>query len=817
MDNRRDFLKKAALLAGGMGFVPASIQKALAINPDPGTTYLDAEHVVFLMQENRSFDHAFGMLKGVRGYRDPRAIHLPSGHPVWFQTNKEGDTYCPFRLNIHDTKATWMSSLPHSWSNQTDARNDGKYDRWLDAKKGDFPDIPMTMGYYTREDIPFYYALADAFTICDQHFCSSLTGTTPNRLHFWTGTIRPEPSIHAFAGVRNDQVDYGSEVNWTTFPERLQDAGISWKVYQNEISLDSGLEGEQDPWLANFTDNPLEWFKQYNVPFAATHQAYVKSVLPSLVKQNNPKEANRVSSYRKSVEAYTPQAWEALSARAKSLHQSAFTTNASDPDYRTLTTFTYSDQGIQREVEVPKGDVLYQFRKDVQAGTLPTVSWLVAPEHYSDHPGSAWYGSWYVSEVLDILTQNPAVWKKTIFVLTYDENDGSFDHVPPFVVPHPLRDDTGKLSPGLDAGAEFVTLELDKTQTRHEKDEREGPIGLGYRVPLVVASPWSRGGWVNSEVFDHTSSLQFLETFIALKYKKQIKETNISAWRRNICGDLTSIFRPYHGETIAQPAFLNKETVLQSINQAQYRELPSGFQKLVLPAQELGTKPSNALAYELYADGHLAGDRFVLNLSAANKQFGTLSLGAPFHVYAPGNYLQVLKGPHGDPQGAPVMAPVKTWSYACTPGDTLTDAYPLSSFEGGQYQLQVYGPNGFFRSFKGNSSDPLVKLSLGYNNDGSLSLTFTGTGTKQPVRVIDPVYRTNNKQFTLFEDATTHAPSQFVLDLDTEKGWYDFQVIFPGYEAFEVHYAGRVETGRDSITDPYMGGLFPVYAAAPPA
>jgi phospholipase C len=150
MDNRRDFIKKAAMLAGGTGFMhmlPHSVQKALAINPAPGTTWQDAEHVVLLMQENRSFDHCFGMLKGVRGFNDPRAIRLPDNNKVWLQTNSKGETYAPFRLNIKDTKATWMSSLPHSWSNQVDARNDGKYDKWLEAKRPGKPyeDIPMTM------------------------------------------------------------------------------------------------------------------------------------------------------------------------------------------------------------------------------------------------------------------------------------------------------------------------------------------------------------------------------------------------------------------------------------------------------------------------------------------------------------------------------------------------------------------------------------------------------------------------------------------------------------------------------------------------
>src|SRR5262249_39350289 len=131
--SRRDFLKQAALLAGAAGFrnaVPPSIQNALMIDPEVGSSYLDAEHVVILMQENRSFDHCFGSLQGVRGLNDPRAITLPNGNTVWLQTNADGETYVPFNLNMRQTSATWMGSLPHSWTDQLDARNGGKHDRW---------------------------------------------------------------------------------------------------------------------------------------------------------------------------------------------------------------------------------------------------------------------------------------------------------------------------------------------------------------------------------------------------------------------------------------------------------------------------------------------------------------------------------------------------------------------------------------------------------------------------------------------------------------------------------------------------------------
>src|SRR5690242_369433 len=162
MDTRRDFLKKTALLSGAAGLsslLPAAVQRAMAINPAPGSTYLDAEHVVILMQENRSFDHCFGALTGVRGFNDPRAITLPDKNLVWMQTNDAGETYIPFRFDIRNTKATWMGSVPHSRGSQVDANNQGKYDRWLQSKRvrnKKFAEMPLTLGYYNREDIPFY-------------------------------------------------------------------------------------------------------------------------------------------------------------------------------------------------------------------------------------------------------------------------------------------------------------------------------------------------------------------------------------------------------------------------------------------------------------------------------------------------------------------------------------------------------------------------------------------------------------------------------------------------------------------------------------
>ncbi|MBD2701471.1 phospholipase C, phosphocholine-specific [Spirosoma sp. BT702] len=832
MDTRREFLKKAALLAGGAGIwdgLPESIQKAMTIAPAPGSTYLDAEHVVILMQENRSFDHTYGTLQGVRGFNDPRAITLPNKNKVWFQSNPAGETYAPFRLNIHDTKSTWMSSLPHSWANQVDARNGGKYDRWLEAKPSghkEYAHMPLTMGYYDRKDIPFYYALADAFTVCDQHFCSSLTGTTPNRLYLWSGTVREKHSMDVKARVRNEDTDYDRLASWPTFPERLEDNGISWRIYQNEINLSTGFTGEEDGWLANFSDNPIEWFSQYNVKFSDSYQRYraeALRTLPNEIKALEQQVSTLAETSKEGVAArktlqqktallkeltdegdrYVASNFEKLSAREKALHQKAFTTNVNDPHHRQLDRLTYQDGDVTRNVAIPKGDTLHQFRADVQSGKLPTVSWIIAPENFSDHPGAPWYGSWYLSEILDILTKNPDVWKKTIFILTYDENDGYFDHVPPFVAPHPNRPETGKVSKGIDTASEHVSMEqeLKRNVANPKKDARESSIGLGYRVPMVVASPWSRGGYVCSEVFDHTSVLQFLEGFLSQKTKKPIQETNISNWRRTVCGDLTSVFRPYNGEKYPLPTAVQRDTFIEGIHKAQFKDVPSGYRALsktelealnqskssLMVHQEKGTRPSCALPYQLSADGNLSSDnrQFNITFSVHNNRFGKATAGAPFTVYN--------------------MADHSVRDYAVRAGDVVNDTFPVTP--DATYHFRVYGPNGFFREFMGKAAQPSLTIRC---VDDSPSLTTPkltiqlSSQSEKPwkISVIDNAYKQDTQR-------RTHSGKSTTLSLDLKKsfGWYDFSIRVEGDTSFEQRYAGRIETGASSISDPFMGGV----------
>ncbi len=811
-DTRREFLKKAALLSGAASLaqlLPESIQRALAINPPEGSTWQDAEHVVILMQENRSFDHALGTLRGVRGYNDPRAIRLPNSNPVWLQSNAAGEAYAPFRLDINQTKATWMHSLPHSWSNQVNSRNDGKHDQWLNFKQNSTPEyahMPLTLGYHTRADLPFYYSLADAFTVCDQNFCSSLTGTNPNRLYFWTGTVREQQQENSRAHVWNDDMDYGT-LKWATFPERLEALGIPWKCYQNEMSIDTGFRGEEDPWLSNFQDNPLEFFAQYNIQLHERHVQFLKETGKAAPQSGGAVAVPQSGGPVAGAGTAGAKSFDQLSPLEQSIHRKAFDTNTGDPFYHELEELKYNDNGTERTMKAPKGDVLHQFREDVNTGKLPTVSWLSAPENFSDHPSAPWYGAWYVSEVLDILTKNPEVWKKTIFILAYDENDGYFDHVPPFTAPDPRRPETGKVSPGIDTRVDFVTLEQEKERNGFpEKFERECSIGLGFRVPLIVASPWTRGGWVNSQVFDHTSTLQFLEKFLSHKTGKSVVEPNISDWRRLVCGDLTSVFRPWHGESIHNPPFLEKDSFLEGIHKAQFKKLPDTFKALsreeiaffnsnpysspYSTLQEPGTRPSNALPYDLQVNGHLSDDdnAFTITFSNGKSLFGDKTAGAPFNLY------------EQDWQTSDEQSRIRTKAYGVKAGDTLTDAWSIK--ERKEYNLHVYGPNGFYRQFAGGVNDPL-DVEFGYEKgklNGILTIKNRRSHDMVRIEVTDHGYGAAviSREIKGGETITLKLP------FDKSHGWYDLSVGTTP-ETFQRRYAGRIETGKDSISDPFMG------------
>ena len=445
---RRDLLKLAAGAATGAAALPPAIAQALALPANGKTgTIKDVEHVVILMQENRSFDHYYGTLRGVRGYGDPRPIPLPSGRPVWEQPTKDGKgVVSPFRLNAETTAAENLFSLDHSWKGSHAKWR--RHDAWIGAK------TPLTMGYFTRGDLPFYFALADAFTICDAYYCSIFAPTNPNRLFLFSGTSGLAAGDDSKIVIENpDHLEHNENsdpqqdskwpgIGWTSYAERLQKAGVSWKLYQE---------------FDNYGDNPLAFFANFR-GIGPESELYQRG-----------------------------RAWAPGSNAA----------NAKTADGEHL---------------------VAQFAADVDAGTLPQVSWIVAPYLLCEHPqASPSAGEHLTARLLSALASSPEVWAKTAFILNYDENDGFFDHMPPPV-------------PAAGSAAGKSTVEA-----TYEVYQGE-PVGFGPRVPMMVISPWTKGGYVNSQVFDHTSVLRFLEARFG------VAEPHISPWRRAVAGDLTSVF-----------------------------------------------------------------------------------------------------------------------------------------------------------------------------------------------------------------------------------------------------------------------------------
>ncbi len=420
--SRRKLLKSlggitAAAFASTL--IPYHVRRALANPLKKNGSFQDIKHVVLLMQENRSFDHYFGTLSGVRGFDDPAAMKLNNGKSVFYQPDaKNPDGYLlPFHLDTHKTNAQKIPSTSHAWSVQHASWNHGKMDAWIPAHRiSDGDNGPYVMGYYTREDIPFQFALAEAFTICDSYHSSVLGPTWPNRMFWMTGTNDPAGK---YGGPIITNVVPPEGYRWTTYAERLEKAGISWKVYQQDD---------------NYGCNMLENFKIF-------------------------RDADKISSlYYK---------------------------------------------GLERGGEG-------QFEFDARHDKLPAVSWIIPTSYQSEHPDyMPADGAAFVASKINAIAANPEVWAKTVFFLVYDENDGIFDHVAP---PVPMPGTKNEFVNGL-------------------------PVGAGFRVPCIIVSPWTAGGWVCSEQFDHTSHLRFLEKFTG------VKEPNISQWRRDTFGDMTSAFR----------------------------------------------------------------------------------------------------------------------------------------------------------------------------------------------------------------------------------------------------------------------------------
>ncbi|CAD7721682.1 Non-hemolytic phospholipase C [Xanthomonas hydrangeae] len=691
-------------LAGAAAALLPSIARAAAIAPDRRSgTLEDLQHVVILMQENRAFDHYFGALPGVRGFGDRFPIPAPPlpGAPartVWLQPSEDGGQWLtPFAL---DTAAQFgfmrVQGTPHSWVDAQRAWDHGRLGHWAAAKHN------HALGHYVRADIPFQYALADAFTICDAYHASIQTGTNSNRVFLWSGGN--DPQARAGGPVIGNSHDnfpelggFAEAYRWTTYVEHLQKAGVSWQIYQDMRD--------------NFTDNPLAGFAPFRQAFSAApgHDAQLR--------------ARGVST---------------------------------------------------RDVD--------QLRADVLSGQLPSVSFIIADAAGSEHPdpSSPAQGAAYTARVLDALTADPQVWSRTALLLMFDENDGFFDHMPP---PAP---------PSLDprAAAGFVGASSIATDDEYHRQPAPGeqkvdlselrgrPYGLGPRVPLYVISPWSRGGWVDSQVYDHTSVLRLLER------RFSVPAPEITPWRRAVCGDLTTAFdfstadaRPFVAAlpdvsaTAARAAAMREHT------------LPPLPVSLQAPQQPFGVRRSRAVPYRPTVQLTYVQERGEVVLRMSNSGAAVV-----LHVYDRYDLAAIPR------------------RYTLGNGATLEGSWTTHD---GRYDLWLLGPNGFHRHYRGDLSAALLlaDITQDANDPAALSLLLHNPGTTAVQVALQPAAYANaqpREQLTVAPGSTQRRSWKAAAS----GGWYDLWLERDGARQ---RLAGRVETGADSVSDPAMGGPAQLY------
>lgn len=741
--SRRTFIGSAAVVTGAAAMAAAlsSTEAEAAGAPGhgsrPGAPKLngdirDVKHVVVLMQENRSFDHYFGSLKGVRGFADRSTIKLPGGLSVFQQpTSAPGrpvtGTQYPWHLSDaaaseypvghrppnSEVGAQGYGGTSHSWEDQHGAWYGGRMNGWVFAKGG-----LTTLGYLNRSDIPYHYALADTYTVGDAYHCSVLSATGPNRTYLWSGTIDAQQKFSHYTAYDGGD-ELGQNLLWSTYAETLQKAGVSWRVYQG---------------ADNYGDNALQYFKNFA--------------------QYDPTQGG------------TP-------APGNDLYDNGIR-NVPEP----LTGLTANADNLANAI-----------RADVVGGTLPQVSWVVTNQAFSEHPeGAPNDGAYYIQQVLEALNADPDVFNSTVVIIDYDENDGQFDHVPPPVPAAGEKDEFFRETSGSPA-QEGVTKPM--------------PVGLGFRVPLILVSPWTRGGHVTSEVSDHTSVIQFIEKWTDA-IGKPARSPHLSSWRRKVCGDLTAAF-DFRSPVFGLPT-LPATTVIGDPAGGSYQPPVTSNN---MPTQESGHKPARPLPYQPNAnlDSFTVGPdgRVVANLSFSN--IGPhVRKASHFAVYD-----------NVAPEGSLADYPAKFPEQYTVEGSTLSRTDPISATAvigtgardgdgAGIYDLTIIGPNRFLRNFTGDTNGagrtaqatveycdgafgPRPKLLLRLRNGGSKSVTFTVTAEN---------YASDRPQTYQVRPHSTAVHS--VNPLQASQGWYDLAVTVSGDTSWSRRYVGHLENGDASMT-----------------
>jgi phospholipase C len=626
------------------GLLVVALLSAGSLRAATGTIQ-DVKHVVILMQENRSFDHFFGTMQGVRGFNDPNIFIFPWGSSDLFQfPDSVTNIILPFPI----TNAC-VNDVDHNESTGVVARDSGWWDEWYQAKGTE------AMAYYTRTNLLYYYSLADDYTVCDENFCSFSGATFANRIYLFTGMLDPDST--GGGPVLDDTIPTNG-CNWTTYPERLQSAGVSWKVYR-----------PPGDWYGD----ALQWFNNYQ--------------------QASP----------------------------------------GNPLY---------DRGMATVT-----NVIAAFAADVTNGTLPQVSWIIPTDlSWSGHPPfSIDRSAYFVNQALSALAANQDALNSTVFILTFDENGGFFDHVPSPVPPPGTPD-------------EYVNGE---------------PLGLGVRVPMIIVSPWTRGGRVCSQVFDHTSIIRFLETWTG------VQEPNISAWRRQTCGDLTSAFDftnpDFSFPSLPAPSAQNYPAFTPPVPAAQS-----------VPVQEAGVRPACPLPYQ--PDAICRTDCNSNRLFVTMTNAGTASV--HFAVY-PNAYNPGCWWCRQHPS-----------QYDALPGGSTMDSYAIPAAAHGRYDYTCYGPNGFQRHFAGNIQQDCNQIEVASLIDptaGCIGLDLlNSSGGAVNFTVTDNLNSGMPSNFTLSAASVTNCAFFAVTN---NNGWYDLTVTADADTNFLRHLAGHIETGAFSFTE----------------
>ncbi|MBS0446331.1 MAG: phospholipase C, phosphocholine-specific [Proteobacteria bacterium] len=703
--NRRKFLG-----AGAAAAVTAALPAAAKSVADARRhgDLRDIKHVVVVMQENRSFDHYFGSMQGVRGFGDRATIMLPGGKTVWQQPQTPvlgAPTQYPWPLSGATTYSGSVPPTPelgaanypgtsHSWDDQHGAWYGGVMNGWYGAKGG-----PTTLGFLDRHDLPFHYALAEAYTIGDAYHCSVLSATGPNRTYHWGGSINASQQYGSYVAY-NGGDEMGKFLPWQAYGETLQHAGVTWRVYQCED---------------DYGDNGMEYY--------ATFAQY------------DPDQGG------------TPA--------------------PGNPYYDNGVANVGTDTGNQM---ANADDLARAIQADVVAGKLPQVSWIVNNQFFSEHPVTApSNGAYFLNAVLNALNADPDVFNSTLVIINYDENDGQFDHVPP-PIPMPGEYD------------EFVTGTLGQYGVTAPV-----PVGFGFRVPLILVSPWTRGGWVTSEVADHTSVLQFLEQWTTAIGRPAICP-NISPWRRQVAGNLLNAFdfsAPVYGmPALPDPGALVPET--------QYTPLPGSN---VMPAQEPGTKKARPLPVQ--PNANLVG--FGTD-GKARLEFGNVgpfvTKASHFAVY---NNLAGVPSLATYPVGFPGQYTVSANKMVAGAGDVGASAGDTA------YDITVVGANRFLRRYTGNTAGAGVALSVravyyegGHFGQPKLKLWLVNGGAAP---VTFTIAASNYQSLTQQVMVGAHRKEAFEIDpVAQSSGWYDLRITVSSDSNWSQRLTGHLENGRASIT-----------------